>query len=204
MRAARWYCSAWLAVTLSGVAFAQPATPNRRPPGNTNAQPVRPPGNTNNQPPKPTVLSGPQPVQTAPGQTNPQASTPAAAQPPAPTGPPTTYGGISFNNASLTEVIDMLARQLKLNYILDPRVKGGVILNTYGETKNIDPKSLLEAILRINGAGMVKEGELYRILPLADISHHALTPEKVDRSGGHPGRRSGDDGFDFSEICDFR
>ena len=73
----------------------------------------------------------------------------------------------------------MLARQLKINYILDPRVKGGVILNTYGETKNIDPKSLLEAILRINGAGMVKQGELYRILPLADISHHALPPEKV-------------------------
>ena len=58
-----------------------------------------------------------------------------------------------IDNASLTEVIDLLARQLKINYILDPRVKGGVILNTYGETKDIDTRSLLEAILRINGFG---------------------------------------------------
>jgi general secretion pathway protein D len=106
--------------------------------------------------------------------------------PAAPSGPPATYGGLNLNNVNLTEVIDVLARQLKMNYILDPRVKGGVILNTYGETKNIDPKSLLEAILRINGAGMVKEGELYRILPLVDISHHALQPEKVTDSSNIP------------------
>jgi general secretion pathway protein D len=126
-------------------------------------------------------------VQPRPAPAQPAPTTTTTTQAPAtPTGPPTTYGGISLNNASLTEVIDMLARQLKLNYILDPRVKGGVILNTYGETKNIDPKSLLEAILRINGAGMVKEGELYRILPLADISHHALTPEKATDSSSIP------------------
>jgi general secretion pathway protein D len=106
--------------------------------------------------------------------------------PAAPSGPPATYGGLNLNNVNLTEVIDVLARQLKMNYILDPRVKGGVILNTYGETKNIDPKSLLEAILRINGAGMVKEGELYRILPLTDISHHALQPEKITDSSSIP------------------
>lgn len=99
----------------------------------------------------------------------PRATTPAT--------PPTVYGGLSLNNASLTEVIDLLARQLKINYILDPRVKGGVILNTYGETKDIDTRSLLETILRINGFGMVKQGDLYRIVPLADISHLPVPPE---------------------------
>jgi general secretion pathway protein D len=87
------------------------------------------------------------------------------------------YGGLALNNASLTEVIDLLARQLKINYILDPRVKGGVILNTYGETKDIDTRSLLETILRINGFGMVKQGDLYRIVPLTDISHLPIPPE---------------------------
>src|SRR5580698_9136266 len=103
-----------------------------------------------------------------------------AAQPPratTPAGPPTVYGGLSLNNASLTEVIDLLARQLKINYILDPRVKGGVILNTYGETKDIDTRSLLETILRINGYGMVKQGELYRIVLLTEISHLPIPPE---------------------------
>ena len=91
--------------------------------------------------------------------------------------PPTVYGGLALNNASLTEVIDLLAQKLKINYILDPRVKGGVILNTYGETKDIDTRSLLETILRINGFGMVKQGDLYRIVPLTDISHLPVPPE---------------------------
>ena len=91
--------------------------------------------------------------------------------------PPTVYGGLALNNASLTEVIDLLAQKLKINYILDPRVKGGVILNTYGETKDIDTRSLLETILRINGFGMVQQGDLYRIVPLTDISHLPIPPE---------------------------
>ena len=74
-------------------------------------------------------------------------------------------------------MIDLLARQLKLNYILDPRVRGGVILNTYGEVKDIDTRSLLDTILRINGAAMVQQGSIYRIVPLADVSHLPLPPE---------------------------
>ena len=119
-------------------------------------------------------------------QQPPAPAAPAGQQPQAPAQPPTTaqqepapvvYGGLSLNNASLTEVIDLLARQLKINYILDPRVKGGVILNTYGETKDIDTRSLLETILRINGYGMVKQGELYRIVLLTEISHLPIPPE---------------------------
>jgi general secretion pathway protein D len=140
------------------------------------------------QQPGPQILP-PRPFPVAPGvggipfpsqRANPPQVANPAAQPPRPTtpaGPPTVYGGLSLNNASLTEVIDLLARQLKINYILDPRVKGGVILNTYGETKDIDTRSLLETILRINGFGMVKQGDLYRIVPLADISHLPVPPE---------------------------
>jgi len=96
---------------------------------------------------------------------------------------PTVFGGLSLNNVSLTEVIDLLARQLKLNYILDPRVRGGVILNTYGEVKDVDTRSLLDTILRINGAALVQQGSIYRIVPLTDISHLPMTPEtKTDPS----------------------
>jgi general secretion pathway protein D len=118
----------------------------------------------------------PMPAQPAQAAQQP-APAPAPAQTRAPATPPTVYGGLALNNASLTEVIDLLAQKLKLNYILDPRVKGGVILNTYGETKDIDTRSLLETILRINGFGMVQQGELYRIVPLSDISHLPIPPE---------------------------
>ena len=117
------------------------------------------------------------------------APNPTPQAPPAPAAtaaqqpPPVVYGGLSLNNASITEVIDLLARQLKINYILDPNIKGGVILNTYGETKDIDTRSLLETILRINGYGMVKQGDLYRIVPLPQISHLPLPIEtKTDGS----------------------
>jgi general secretion pathway protein D len=128
------------------------------------------------------------PLGTPPGFIIPAAPRPAPAQAPAtpapgapsqrpPSGPPTVFGGLSLNNVSLTEVIDLLARQLKINYILDPRVKGGVVLNTYGEIKNIDTRSLLDTILRINGAGMVQQGDIYRIVPLTEVSHLPLAPE---------------------------
>ena len=93
----------------------------------------------------------------------------------APVAPPPT-GGLNLENASLTTVIDILARQLKINYILDPRVKGSVILNTYGETKQLDQRSLLDMILKINGFAMVQTGEVYRILPMADVARQPLKP----------------------------
>jgi len=164
--------------------------------------PLIPPGGT------PPVQQSPAPPQPAPNQPQPAQPQPAQAQPAPPAAPaagppgnaapgqpaaqtpaapvpatPTVFGGLSLNNVSLTEVIDLLARQLKLNYILDPRVRGGVILNTYGEVKDVDTRSLLDTILRINGAALVQQGSIYRIVPLADISHLPMPPEtKTDPS----------------------
>jgi general secretion pathway protein D len=92
--------------------------------------------------------------------------------------PAPTTGGLNLRNASLTEVIDVLARQLKISYILDPRVKGGVTVNTYGETKGLDTKNLLDLVLRINGAAIVRvEDNLYRVVPLADVTRMPLQPQ---------------------------
>lgn len=178
MRRGSWYQRVFLVAALAGTVMAQqPAQPPA-------PSPAAPPGfyprPLNPEPPPQQPPAQP----AAPGQpANPPA--PAGTTPVAP-GPPTVYGGLSLNNASLTEVIDLLARQLKLNYILDPRVKGGVILNTYGETKDIDTRSLLETILRINGYGMVKQGELYRIVPLTDVSHLPIPPERKGDSNSIP------------------
>jgi general secretion pathway protein D len=99
-------------------------------------------------------------------QAPPQAPPQTAAQQPGQTAP---LGGLTLQDASLTEVVDRLAQQLKINIQIDPRVKGTITLNTYGETKNLDPRNLLDMILRVNGFGMVQEGEIYRIVPLADV-----------------------------------
>ncbi len=41
----------------------------------------------------------------------------------------------------------------------------------------MDPRELLETILRINGAAMVQTGNFYRIVPLVDLAHCRLKPE---------------------------
>jgi general secretion pathway protein D len=103
---------------------------------------------------------------------------PVAAPPQTPAAPkPASMGNINLENASLTAVIDQLARQLKLNLIVDPAVKGSITLNTYGDTTNLDPRNLLELILRINGFGLIQDGEIYRVIPLKSVSHMPMHPE---------------------------
>ena len=117
----------------------------------------------------------------APVATQTPAVTPAPAAP-APSASPTATqatGGFVLNlqNAGLAEVVDVLARQLKINYILDPRVKGSVTISTYGEIKQADTKALLETILRINGATIVQVGNIYRIVPAADAARLPIEPQ---------------------------
>jgi len=123
-----------------------------------NPQPVRPPAARAQTPA----------TQTAPAQ-------PTSPPPAAPTPRPTT-GALNLNGASLLEVVDILARDLKINYILDERVKGRVTINTYGEIKAADIRPLLETILRINGAAMVQVGDLYRIVPLTSVPQLPIEP----------------------------
>jgi general secretion pathway protein D len=110
---------------------------------------------------------------TAAPATAPQTTAPVATVTPAQPGKAPL---LNLQNASLTDVIDLLASQLKINYILDPRVKGSVTVNTYGEMRELDVRGLLDTLLRVNGAAMVQTGDLYRIVPLADIARLPLSP----------------------------
>jgi general secretion pathway protein D len=110
---------------------------------------------------------------TAAPATAPQTTAPVATLAPA---QPGRAPLLNLQNASLTDVIDMLAKELKINYILDPRVKGSVTVNTYGEMREMDVRGLLDTLLRVNGCAMVQTGDIYRIVPLADIARLPLSP----------------------------
>ena len=129
--------------------------------------PARPPTSKTKRPMTPPKLMTP----TTPS------SRPTGLVPPA----ETTSNGISFRNfrgASLFEVIDLFARQLKINYILDPAVTdGAVTINTYGTLQQSDLFPLFETILRINGAVAVKVGALYRIVPADNATHLPISPQ---------------------------
>ena len=106
----------------------------------------------------------------------------SAQQPPAvqtqPAAPaPTVPGGLNLNNASLLEVVNLLAQDLHINYIVDPAVKNGTVtINTYGQVRDVDLRPLLETILRMNNLAMVQVGNIYRIVPAANIARQPVSP----------------------------
>ncbi|MGA2770338.1 MAG: type II secretion system secretin GspD [Bryobacteraceae bacterium] len=115
-----------------------------------------------------------QPQQPAPQQAN----APGTAAAPSGSSPArlTENGGFLLPNVSLTEMIDILAKRMKINYILDAGVRGSVTIYTYGEVKAVDLMPLLETILRVNSATIVQVGDFYRIVPINRVSQLPLPP----------------------------
>lgn len=127
--------------------------------------------------PPPTAPPQTAPPQTAPPQAAPPQAAPSQTAPAVASPAPVTGFDYMIPNASLTEFIDIMARRLKINYILDPGVKqGSVTLYTYGEVKPVDLMTLLQTVLRVNGATMVQVGDLYRIVPINKISSLPMSP----------------------------
>lgn len=89
--------------------------------------------------------------------------------------PEPTVGNLFLQNASLREVIDQLAQLLQINVMVDERVQGSVTLNTYGQPANLNARNLLELLLRINSAGMIQEGDIYRIVPLNELVRQPIS-----------------------------
>src|SRR5579883_3276687 len=149
----------------------QPQPPVQAPPPQQTPAPVQPAPNRQGTPNAAApAQAGQTPPATAPAQPGQPAPAPAAA-------PLADNGAFMVPGASLTEMIDILAKRLRINYILDPRVKGTVTIYTYGEIRPVDMMQLLQTILRINGATMVQVGNLYRIVPIALVSQLPLEPQ---------------------------
>ena len=151
----------------------QPAAPAQADPDPGAAAAPAPP----QQPTDPQQPPAAQPQPAAPAQADPD---PGAAAAPAPPQATASGGRVSFRNlrnADLLEVIDLIARQLEMNYILDPQVQtGNVSINTYGELTRDDLFPLLETILRMHGAAAVKVGNLYRVSPAPQIPRLPISP----------------------------
>src|ERR1700689_419865 len=107
-------------------------------------------------------------------QPPPQTTTPQTTTPQTPA-PQVSAADLALQNAALSEVVDRLARQL--HYVLVPPpggLVGTVTINSYGETRNLDARNLLDLILRINGYAGVEEGEVYRVVKMADVMHQPV------------------------------
>ena len=90
---------------------------------------------------------------------------------------------LHLENADLLQVIGIIAGELQINYVVDPRVQGSVIINTLGQLRRSDLFPLLQAILRINGATAVQTGNLYRIVPLQEVQRLPIAPQLNPQAG---------------------
>lgn len=130
----------------------------------------------------------------APGQAQPSVPTtgpvPAPAtrpSPPAIATPTRAGSGVVFNfdNADIYEVIRVMSEILKINYMIDPRVKGVVNIHTSGQISSADVFPIFQSILRLNGATAVKRDGIYEIVPLPEAKKLPSAPS-LPRDSGKP------------------
>jgi general secretion pathway protein D len=81
---------------------------------------------------------------------------------------------LNLKNADLVEAIRVLADTMGLNYNIDPRVKGTVNVRASGNLGKSELLSVMETILTINGATMIKNQDLYNIVPADKAATRAL------------------------------
>jgi general secretion pathway protein D len=118
-------------------------------------------------------------------QVSPEATEPAAVetpQPPVQAPAQAAQGGtvpiaLHLENADLLQVISIIAAELRMNYVVDPEVRGTVNINTLGDLQRVDLFPLLEMVLRINGATAVQTGSFYRIVPLENVQRLPMEPQ---------------------------
>jgi general secretion pathway protein D len=77
---------------------------------------------------------------------------------------------LNLKNADLVEAVRVLAETLGLNYSIDPKVKGTVNVRATGKLTQSELISILETLLNVNGATMIKVDKIYKIVPLEKAS----------------------------------
>lgn len=91
---------------------------------------------------------------------------------------------LNFENADLREVVKFIMTDLlEKNYILSPAVQGQVTLQTSQPIATDDLLPTLETLLKLNGAVILSDGDLLRILPVAEANRGNLAPKvgKIER-----------------------
>ncbi len=91
-----------------------------------------------------------------------------------------TYSvAFNFDDADIYEVIQiMLGEVLKVNYVIDPSVRGTVTIHTEGKLKRSEILSLIEAVFKLNNLALMQEGNLYHVVPISKVPRLATHVKK--------------------------
>ncbi len=76
------------------------------------------------------------------------------------------YVILNFDGADIETVISTIGELLNMNYLLAPGVTGKVTIQSYRKFPVKDLFQIFQTILEVNGLTAVKDGTLYRIVPI--------------------------------------
>ena len=84
---------------------------------------------------------------------------------------------LNFENGDIREIVkNILGDLLGENFIVDPRVSGTVSLRTPKGIARVDLIATLEVLLRGIGASLVRDGQIWKVLPSAESVAGITTP----------------------------
>ncbi len=91
---------------------------------------------------------------------------------------------LNFDGADIRDVAKVIFDTLKQNYTVDPQVQGEVTVQTSRPLARDQLLPTLETLLRMNQATLVRDGNLYKILPAAGaLRQGGLRPRLGDGAG---------------------
>jgi general secretion pathway protein D len=83
---------------------------------------------------------------------------------------------LDFADTDIREVVaQILGTILKVNYTIDPAIRGTATLHTVRPLNRSELLPALESLLAQNGAALVSSGALYRVVPIAQAATTAAT-----------------------------
>ena len=176
---------------------AHPACRNRLRPSSAPDKPSIPPATNASSAPAPSAQDGallpsaakppssptPSPVPSKPDHDAGQAANPPDRETKPPAAGRNRLGGslassshgrplsLNFDDADVYQVAQtVFGDVLKVNYIVDARVKGRVTFRSSAPLAYDQILPVMEVILRVNGIGVVEDEGLYRIVPIGEVS----------------------------------
>jgi len=84
---------------------------------------------------------------------------------------------LNFEEASLREFVGVVFDKiLRKNYLIDPQVKGVVTLHTTLPVTQDAVLPIVETVLQLNGAALVHDQGIFKVIPLAGAEAQATSP----------------------------
>ncbi|MBI5026779.1 MAG: hypothetical protein HZC12_08685, partial [Nitrospirae bacterium] len=87
------------------------------------------------------------------------------------------YVVLNFDGADINTVVSAIAEMLKINYVLPPTITGKVTIRSHKKFSVDDLFPVFQTILEVNGLTLVRDGAVYKVVPLEQAKQQPLTVE---------------------------